>query len=192
VAHYEEISGKLALDRRVNGRRVVLSAVLPGLRDAELDDVQRKVDHFLAGDPDAMPEYAGVRALHRLPGPVGAALFRRTVRPLARRPAVNGTFAVSSLGHRPVDGFHSVGGTTVTVGVGQIARRPAVRGEEIVARPLMRLSLTFDHRVIDGAEAADVLADIKEGLEDFPAPRQAAVRDADGAAEEQGKAGARR
>ncbi|MDW6056962.1 2-oxo acid dehydrogenase subunit E2 [Streptomyces sp. FXJ1.4098] len=32
---------------------------------------------------------------------------------------------------------------------------------------VMRLSLAFDHRVIDGAEAADVLTDIKDGLETF-------------------------
>ncbi|MCZ4507227.1 2-oxo acid dehydrogenase subunit E2 [Streptomyces sp. ActVer] len=32
---------------------------------------------------------------------------------------------------------------------------------------MLPLSLTFDHRVIDGAEAADVLAEIEEGLESF-------------------------
>jgi pyruvate/2-oxoglutarate dehydrogenase complex dihydrolipoamide acyltransferase (E2) component len=31
----------------------------------------------------------------------------------------------------------------------------------------MRLSLAFDHRVIDGAEAAGVLADLEDGLEGF-------------------------
>jgi hypothetical protein len=47
----------------------------------------------------------------------------------------------------------------------------------------MRLNLAFDHRVIDGAEAADVLADIKAGLEAFagqaasgpPAPARPAL-----------------
>ncbi|WP_181767831.1 2-oxo acid dehydrogenase subunit E2, partial [Streptomyces albidus (ex Kaewkla and Franco 2022)] len=84
-----------------------------------------------------------------------------------RRPAVFGTVSVSSLGHRPVDGFHSAGGTAVTLCAGQIADRPVVRAGRVVPAPLMRLGLTFDHRVIDGALAADVLGDLQLTLEDF-------------------------
>jgi pyruvate/2-oxoglutarate dehydrogenase complex dihydrolipoamide acyltransferase (E2) component len=74
-----------------------------------------------------------------------------------------------------VDGFYSVGGTTVTLGLGRIAPRPVVLGEHVVVRPTMRLSLAFDHRVIDGAEAADVLADVKDALEGFEARSGALV-----------------
>lgn len=170
VLRFEEISGKLTLDKTVNGQRVVLSAVLPGLGTATLDEVQRKIDRYRVGDGDVLPEFANARALHSLPRPIAAALYRRAVRPLAKRAAVTGTFSVTSLGHRPVDGFHSSGGTTVTVGVGRTLDRPVARDGEVVVAPVMRLNLTFDHRVIDGAEAADLLADLKEELEQFPAP----------------------
>ncbi|AXK32424.1 acyltransferase [Streptomyces armeniacus] len=167
VARYPGVSGKLALDKTLDGQRVVLAAVLPGLERSTLAGIQRRIDHFRDGDPAVMPEFAGARALHRLPAPLGALLYRLGVRPLRRRAEVFGTFAVSSLGHRPVDGFHSVGGTTVTLGLGQVAERPAVRDGRLTTAPLMRLSLTFDHRVIDGAEAADVLTGVKERLEEF-------------------------
>jgi pyruvate dehydrogenase E2 component (dihydrolipoamide acetyltransferase) len=39
--------------------------------------------------------------------------------------------------------------------VGRIAPRPVVRGEEIVVRQLGHIALTFDHRVVDGARAAE-------------------------------------
>src|SRR5262249_9974604 len=94
--------------------------------------------------------------------------FRIGVRPLRQRSAVLGTFAVTSLGHRPVDGFYSVGGTTITVGLGRIAERPVVREGRIEIAPQMRLTLTFDHRVVAGAEAVDCSADIKSGLETYP------------------------
>jgi pyruvate/2-oxoglutarate dehydrogenase complex dihydrolipoamide acyltransferase (E2) component len=119
-----------------------------------------------------MPEFAGARKLHALPSLIGRLAYRKVVGALANRPRVFGTFAVTSLGHRPVDGFHSVGGTTITLGLGRIADRPVVRDGKVVVAPVMRLSLAFDHRVIDGAEAADVLAEIVEGLQNYgkPAP----------------------
>ncbi|MBL7518608.1 2-oxo acid dehydrogenase subunit E2, partial [Frankia sp. CNm7] len=169
VARFATVSGKLTLDRTLSGQRVVLAAVLQGLDRATLDEIQATVDHYRDGDPESMPEFAGTRALHRLPAPVARAAYRRVASPLARRAAVRGTFSVTSLGHRPVDGFHSVGGTTITLGVGQIAERPVVRASAVTTAPLLRLSLTFDHRVIDGAEAADVLADLRAALETFGA-----------------------
>jgi pyruvate/2-oxoglutarate dehydrogenase complex dihydrolipoamide acyltransferase (E2) component len=38
---------------------------------------------------------------------------------------------------------------------------------KVVVAPMMRVALTFDHRVIDGAEAADVLTDLKQHMEQF-------------------------
>ncbi|MEV3861403.1 2-oxo acid dehydrogenase subunit E2 [Streptomyces sp. NPDC050095] len=167
VARYPSVNGKFTLDRTVHGQRIVLSTVLPDLQRASLADIQERVDHFRDGDPETMPEFAGSRMLQKLPWPLAGAMFRLGVRPLARRADAFGTFAVTSLGHRPVDAFHSVGGTTVTLGVGRIAERPVVRDAAVAIAPLMHLSFTFDHRVIDGAEAADVLSEIKYALENF-------------------------
>lgn len=58
-----------------------------------------------------------------------------------------------------------MGGTTTTFGVGRVLERPVVREGRIVVAPVLRLSLAFDHRVIDGAEAADVLTEVKKALE---------------------------
>jgi pyruvate/2-oxoglutarate dehydrogenase complex dihydrolipoamide acyltransferase (E2) component len=170
VARFTEVNGKLTLDKTLGGRRVVLSAVLPDLDRVDLDTIQRQVDHYRDGDPESMPEFAAVRSLHRLPRAVAWTAYRLTSRSLAKRPATTGTFSVTSLGHRPVDGFHSVGGTTITLGLGRTLDRPVVRDGAVVVAPVLRLSLTFDHRVIDGAEAADLLADIKDALENFREP----------------------
>jgi pyruvate dehydrogenase E2 component (dihydrolipoamide acetyltransferase) len=40
------------------------------------------------------------------------------------------------------------------LGVHRIAPRPVVRDDEIVVRPMANISVTFDHRVVDGARAA--------------------------------------
>jgi pyruvate/2-oxoglutarate dehydrogenase complex dihydrolipoamide acyltransferase (E2) component len=168
VARYKSANGKFTLDRLVGGQRVVRTAVLCDLERAGLDDIQRQVDHHLQGDPATMPELAPVRLLQRLPWPLGSLAVRLGVRPLSRRATAIGTFAVTSLAHRPVDGFFSVGGTTITLGIGRTVDRPVVRDGQVSIAPTMRLSLTFDHRVIDGAEAADVLAEIRDLLQSYP------------------------
>jgi len=39
--------------------------------------------------------------------------------------------------------------------VGRIAERPVVRDGQIIARPVGMIAITFDHRVVDGARAAE-------------------------------------
>ena len=52
------------------------------------------------------------------------------------------------------------------LGMHKIQERPMVVGGEIVARPMMYLALSYDHRVIDGKEAVTFLVRVKEALED--------------------------
>ena len=52
------------------------------------------------------------------------------------------------------------------LGMHKIQERPVVREGEIVARPMMYLALTYDHRIIDGREAVGFLVRIKECIED--------------------------
>ena len=55
---------------------------------------------------------------------------------------------------------------TAILGMHKIEQRPVVEDGEIVARPMMYLALTYDHRLIDGQEAVRFLVTIKELLED--------------------------
>ena len=52
------------------------------------------------------------------------------------------------------------------LGMHAIQERPMVVGGEIVARPMMYLALTYDHRIIDGKEAVQFLVAVKQVLED--------------------------
>jgi pyruvate/2-oxoglutarate dehydrogenase complex dihydrolipoamide acyltransferase (E2) component len=182
VARYGSVDGKLALDKTVGGQRVVVSAVLPGLHRRTLAEIQEQVAHFRDGDPATMAEFAPTRALYRAPVWLGTLLYKLGTRSLRRRPRAMGTFALTSLGHRPVDGFHSAGGTTITIGAGRISDRPVVRDGAVVVAPTMRLTLTFDHRLIDGALAADLITEIKDRLESVVDGAAPAAEAAEGSA----------
>lgn len=70
-----------------------------------------------------------------------------------------GTFTLTNLGMFGIDMFTPIINLPecAILGVGRIKARPVVVEDAIVARQMVRLSLTFDHRVVDGAPAARFL-----------------------------------
>ena len=52
------------------------------------------------------------------------------------------------------------------LGMHRIEERAVVRDGQIVARPMMYLALSYDHRLVDGKEAVTFLVRIKEAIED--------------------------
>src|SRR3954453_19820044 len=52
------------------------------------------------------------------------------------------------------------------LGMHRIEERPVVKNGQIVARPMMYLALSYDHRIVDGKEAVTFLVRVKEALED--------------------------
>ncbi|MFZ1070640.1 MAG: 2-oxo acid dehydrogenase subunit E2, partial [Methyloceanibacter sp.] len=52
------------------------------------------------------------------------------------------------------------------LGMHRIEERAVVRDGQIVARPMMYLALSYDHRLVDGKEAVTFLVQVKEAIED--------------------------
>lgn len=74
-----------------------------------------------------------------------------------------GTFTITNLGMYDVDAFTPIINPpeAAILGVGRIQPKPVVRGDQIVVRHMLTLSLAFDHRLVDGAPAAQFLQRIK-------------------------------
>jgi pyruvate dehydrogenase E2 component (dihydrolipoamide acetyltransferase) len=77
------------------------------------------------------------------------------------------SFTVTNLGMYDVDAFTPVlnAPDAAILGVGRLHRRPVAVGDRVEVRSTMVLSLTFDHRVVDGAPAARFLQRVKYILE---------------------------
>jgi len=79
-----------------------------------------------------------------------------------------GTFTVSNLGMYPIEEFAAVINPpqAAVLATGAVAERPLVRDGILTARRTVRATLSSDHRVIDGAEAAAFLQTLRRLLED--------------------------
>jgi pyruvate dehydrogenase E2 component (dihydrolipoamide acetyltransferase) len=84
---------------------------------------------------------------------------RARQRKLSASELQGGTFTVTSLGALGIDAFTPIINypECAILGIGRIRRCPAVDDDQIVIRDQVTLSLTFDHRITDGAPAARFL-----------------------------------
>lgn len=79
----------------------------------------------------------------------------------------NGTFTITNLGSLGIDNFTPVinGPQCAILGIGRIRKQPVWQENQFVPRDIVSLSLTFDHRIVDGAPAARFLQALVQALE---------------------------
>jgi len=111
---------------------------------------------------------AETKGLREISAAVKDMASRARLRKLKPEEYQGGTFSVSNLGMFGITSFASIvnqpHGAILSVGAGE--ERAVVRGGEIVARTVMTVTLTCDHRVVDGAVGAEFLAAFKEFIEE--------------------------
>jgi len=78
-----------------------------------------------------------------------------------------GTFTITNMGNYSIDGFTPIINSpeAAILGVGRIAERVVIHDDQIARRKMVVLSLTIDHRLIDGAAGAEFMQSLKELLE---------------------------
>lgn len=78
-----------------------------------------------------------------------------------------GTFTITNLGMYNIDAFTPIINPPqcAILGIGRIVKKPVVVDDQIVIRQMVALSLTFDHRVVDGAPAARFLDALRQLVE---------------------------
>ena len=169
------------------GARPTISDVLTKVCAAALMR-HRAVNARFAGDAVELHPTANIGIAVALPGglvvPVIPGCERRTIAELAEARADlvgraragkltqadldGGTFTISNLGMYGVEEFVAVLNPpqAAILAVGAIEEKPVVRDGELEIVPLMHMTLTCDHRSLDGATAAEFLGTVRAFLEE--------------------------
>lgn len=164
ILFFDRVDLGATVERHWEGQTVLDIAMIPDADHrtcAEISGILARTKH---GPPSA-PQPRGVtKQLVRLPGP----LRRAAIRVAARTPRV-------AAGFGPAVGVTSVGmftqgwgwaiplaPLTVIATVGAVVDRPVVRDGLVVARPLLPLTLSFDHAIIDGAPATRFVETVRD------------------------------
>ncbi|MFC9327393.1 2-oxo acid dehydrogenase subunit E2 [Kitasatospora sp. NPDC057015] len=171
IAVAEHVHAKVLFDRTVAGERCVLSGVVKSVPELSVLQVQEALDAFKDADPeDPRGLFGAQRRTRALPLPLARLVYRTAMRDPGRRAALQGVFSVTSVGQEAVRAIYPMISGTLGFGIGRIREVPVAVDGSVGVAPVCTVSLAFDHRVIDGALAADVLARTKNRLENLETP----------------------
>jgi len=86
---------------------------------------------------------------------------------LTKEEVTGGTFTITNLGMYGVEFFTPIINPpeAAILGVGKLTEKPVVVGGKVEVKPVIMLSLSYDHRIVDGAPAAEFLLKVKESIE---------------------------
>src|SRR5436190_1716697 len=110
---------------------------------------------------------ADQKSLSQIAGEVRELAERAKTRKLKPEEYTGATFSVSNLGMFGIDEFTAIINPPESgiLAVGAMTPKPVVRNDEVVVKQMMRVTMSCDHRVIDGATGAKFLQTVKKMLE---------------------------
>jgi pyruvate dehydrogenase E2 component (dihydrolipoamide acetyltransferase) len=181
-AHFNEPagqggSGKVSLTALLVKITAWALARHPSLNASLLDDQIYRWQDINIGVATAVPEGLIVPVVHQADSQsirqIAAALEDLTSRAkenrLTLKDVQHGTFTISNLGMYGVRQFRAIINPPecAILAVGMVVRKPVVLNDSdaVVVRPIITMTLSADHRLIDGVAAACFLADLVQGIE---------------------------
>lgn len=161
-ATFNNITAGFTVERLVNDQPVVFFGIIDAPDTKPLATITEELGRYAQLPIAELPQLAKEERFTRLPW-----LLRRLLLWLAlQHPHIRlfmnrATFGLTSLGKFGIQSVISPCSCTSTFAVGTVEMRPVVRGNAVVARPIMTVNFTFDQRVMDEGPAARFLSEVR-------------------------------
>lgn len=166
---FEDIVAGFTVERLIDGQPIVFFGEIENICKKDLLEIACELRQYSESTIEEVDKLLKQKRFAEMPW-----LLRRIIIgmgmwfPAFRLLCNSATFGLSSLGAIGVGTVIGPSVCTSVFGVGEVELRPVVRDGEIVIRPIMSLSLNYDQNVMDGAEAARFLKDVRVLLENGP------------------------
>lgn len=153
---FDDVDVSLPVERAQAGQPVVLQTVIRAANRKSVAEIHHEIRALQATELGDTSWGRWLRWYVLIPGPIRRLFFQMA----AARPRLlkqfNGTVLVTSVGmYGKVSGWGiPLAGHSLAVTVGGIEAKPVLQDGEIQNRPHLRLTVTFDHDIIDGGPAA--------------------------------------
>ncbi len=161
-----DIVAGFTVERFVGSQPAVFFGAIDAPDSKPLEQISEELKNYSEQEMSEVKQLSTQDWFNKMPW-----LFRQAVLwvgqrfPSFRLRHMGATFGLSSLGKFGVKAIIPPCVSTSTFGVGEVEYRPVVRDGKVEVRPMMTITLNFDHRMIDGAPAARFMQDVRSLME---------------------------
>lgn len=166
LAVYRGVDIAFPIERDWEGSSIVLLGLLRDAQKLEVGEINAFLRSRKEAPLDSLTEFDSYRSLLRLPSWCRWWLFQLAAKPfpgLMRR--LVGTTAFTSVGRFGTTLTTPLSPRTCTLSLGRVENRPRVVDGTVLPRMSVWITITYDHRVIDGGEVARFGDDLRRRLE---------------------------
>jgi len=169
LASYEGIDICLTAEmKKKDGSETVALSVIRNADGKKFMDIINHLGTLKNIKHDETPEYKNYELFKMLPNFIRMTLFRLFCKPFPdRMREIGGTCAFTSVGKYGVDFTTPLSPRSITFSLGRVAERPVVVDKKIEARSSAYVTLTYDHRIADGADCAKLGTDLRNFIENY-------------------------
>ncbi len=169
---FNDIVAGFTVERNVGTQPAVFFGAIDAPDTKSVEEITQELQAYGAADFKEVKPLDVQNRFNNMPWLVRRfILWMGITYPAFRLRHMGATFGLSSLGKFGIKSLIPPCVSTSTFGIGSVEDRAVVRDGKIEIRPMMTISLNFDHRAIDGAPAARFLQDIiklmEGGLENY-------------------------
>jgi len=162
VATLTDVVAGFTVERFIDNQPVVFFGTIEAPETKLVTDIMEELKDYKQFDIEKHPQLKRQHQFTKVPWFIRQlVLCLGMVFPPIRLKINAATFGLSSLGKYGISSVTGPCVSTSTFGVGMVEQRPVAKNGKLEIHPMMTLSLSFDHRLIDGAAAARFLQDVR-------------------------------
>jgi len=161
----EEVDISVAMEKSYKGETFVAITVVRSVNKKSIETIASEINYLSTLPYEKLPDIKPVILFHRLPDFLKYFLLKLTYYNPHVFKLFFGTIGFSNLGKFGIHDFYPAWVNTVVFGVGGVEEKPVVMNGNIEIFPILHLSLSFNHNVLDGAMAARIFSEVKDLIE---------------------------
>ena len=161
-----DIVAGFTVERLIGEQPAVFFGAIASPDTKSVEEISTELRQYAESDMQDLVQRDRPKMVNGMPAWIRRLILWVGIRvPRVRLAYLGATFGLSSMGKSITTAIIPPCLSTSTFGIGLVSDRPVARSGKVEIRPVMTVTLNFDHRLIDGAPAARFMADVKRLME---------------------------
>lgn len=162
----EDVDISFAMEKKHREGTVVLIPIIRQANKKSINTISAEIKHFSELAFDEMPQIKLIKHLNRYPDFLKYLTLRMLCQSAKMYNFFFGTVGVTNLGKFGITHFYPLWIHATVFAIGTIEEKPVVRNGTITTAHMLYLTIAFNHRILDGSAASEILAEVKRTIED--------------------------